>query len=113
MLSIYTMLRHPERSYPKTIEGKLEALDFDLLLNSPVSFEAFFDFIEQHSSYNKPYLDIYVHSKLYQERIDVVMADFNSPTFAKDCEELERLKEKILQIVTKNQRSHFNFDNLL
>jgi hypothetical protein len=38
MLSIYMMVRHPEKSYPKTIEGKLEALDFDLVLTSPLSF---------------------------------------------------------------------------
>lgn len=113
MLSLYTMYRHPERSYPKTIEGKLEALDFDLVLNSPLSFQAFYDFINSQSSYNKPYLDLYLHSKLYQEQIDMIMADFNSPTFERDAEELERLKEKILSIVTTYQRSHFNFDNLL
>lgn len=43
----------------------------------------------------------------------MIMGDFNSPTFEKDCEDLERLKEKILLIVTTHQRTHFNFDNLL
>jgi len=38
MFSIYTMIRHPERAYPKNIEGKLEALDFDLVLSSSLSF---------------------------------------------------------------------------
>ena len=65
LFSIYTLVLHPEKSYPKIIEGKLEALDFDLVLQSPLSFESFYDFIEQHSSYNKPYLELYVLSKLY------------------------------------------------
>lgn len=32
MYSIYSMIRHPDRAYPKNLEGKLEALDFDLVL---------------------------------------------------------------------------------
>lgn len=99
MYSIYTFLRHPEKSYPKSIEGKYEALDFDLVLTSPLSFQAFYDFIEINSSYNKPYLELYVHSKLYQELIDIIMSDFSSPTFSRDCEELDRLKEKIMVII--------------
>lgn len=113
MFSIYTLVRHPEKAYPKTIEGKLEALDFDLVLASPTSFKSFYDFIEEHSSYNKPYLELYVLSKLYQEHIDAVMNDLSSPTFERDCEELERLKEKLLGIVITNQRTHFNFDTLI
>jgi hypothetical protein len=38
MFSIYTMIRHPDKQYPKQIEGKLEALDFDLVLNSSLPF---------------------------------------------------------------------------
>ena len=90
MFSIYMMVRHPERAYPKTIEGKLEALDFDLVLTSPMSFQYFYDFINEQSSYNQPYLELYVLSKLYQEQIDTVMNDMNSPTFQRDCDELER-----------------------
>ena len=38
MFSIYTMIRHPDKQYPKQIEGKLEALDFDLVLTSSLPF---------------------------------------------------------------------------
>jgi hypothetical protein len=34
MFSIYTLIRYPERVYPKNIEGKMEALDFELVLKS-------------------------------------------------------------------------------
>jgi hypothetical protein len=82
MFSIHTYVRHPEKAYPKTLEGKLEALDFDLVLTSPLCFQAFYDFIEIHSSYNVPYLELYVHSKLYQELIDSIMTcDFSTASF--------------------------------
>lgn len=54
-----------------------------------------------------------MHSKLYQELVDTIMSDFSSPTFTRDCEELDRLKEKIMNIVQTNQQTHFNFDNLV
>ena len=38
LFSLYTLHIHPEKAYPKTIEGKLEALDFDTMLTSPISF---------------------------------------------------------------------------
>jgi hypothetical protein len=46
MFSIYTMVMHPERAYPKYLEGKLEALDFDLVLSSSLPFQYFYDFVE-------------------------------------------------------------------
>jgi hypothetical protein len=80
--SLYMAFRHPEKTYPKTIEGKYEAFDFDLVLTSPLCFQYFYDFIEKNSSFNLPYLDLYVHSKLYQELIDQMMAcDFSSGSF--------------------------------
>ena len=45
MFSIYTMIRHPDQQYPKQIEGKLEALDFDLVLTSSLPFQYFYEFI--------------------------------------------------------------------
>ena len=36
-----------------------------------------------------------------------------SPFFEAKCEELDRLKDKILNIVTENQKTHFNFDNII
>ena len=41
------------------------------------------------------------------------MKDSMSPFFEAKCEELDRLKDKILNIVTENQKTHFNFDNLI
>jgi hypothetical protein len=84
-LSLYMVLRHPEKTYPKTIEGKYEAFDFDLVLTSPLCFKYFYDFIEKNSSFNIPSLELYVHSKLYQEMIDYMMqADFSSDSFSND-----------------------------
>jgi hypothetical protein len=40
------LIRHPERTYPKLIETKLLALDFDMVLSSVEPFEKFYDFIE-------------------------------------------------------------------
>ena len=65
LFSIYTVVRHPEKSYPKTIEGKLEALDFDTMLTSPISFQSFFEFIEEYQSFYKPYMEVYMLTKLY------------------------------------------------
>lgn len=113
-LSLYMVRRHPEKTYPKTIEGKYEAFDFDLVLTSPLCFKYFYDFIEKNSSFNIPYLELYVHSKLYQEMIDYMMqADFSSDSFTNDHDQLERLKQTILTIITTHQKTHFNFDNLI
>ena len=45
MFSIYTLYRNPEKAYPKTYDGKLEALDFELVLTSSLPFEYFYDFV--------------------------------------------------------------------
>lgn len=45
MFSIHTILRHPDRVYPKNIELKHEALDFDLVLSSSMPFQYFYDFV--------------------------------------------------------------------
>ena len=113
MFSVYMLLRHPDRAYPKTFEGKLEALDFDLVLSSSLPFQYFYDFILNHSAFNKPYLDLYVLSKLYQELIDDVMNDDKrSSKFSSNVIELERQKENIFRIIEEHQHTHFNFDHL-
>ena len=67
MFSIHTLHMHPEDAYPKTIEGKLEALDFDTMLNSPISFQCFFDYIEDHATHYKPFMQVFMLTKMYQE----------------------------------------------
>ena len=67
MFSIYTMLWRPEKRYPKQIEGKLEAMDFDLVLESSLPFQYFYDFVNNNAVFYKPYLEVYVLGRLYQE----------------------------------------------
>jgi hypothetical protein len=67
MLSIYTLLRNPDGVYPKNLERKMEALDFDLVLASSLPFSSFYDFVVEHQPHYKPYFDVYVLIKLYQE----------------------------------------------
>lgn len=69
---------HPEDAYPKTIEGKLEALDFDTMLNSPISFQCFFDYIEDHATHYKPFMQVFMLTKMYQEQVDMIMG-YNGP----------------------------------
>jgi hypothetical protein len=56
---------NPDKAYPKQIEGKLEALDFDTMLSSSKPFEYFYDYVEKHSTFSKPYFDLYILSRLY------------------------------------------------
>ena len=79
LFSIYTLYRTPEKAYPQTFEGKLEALDFELVLNSSRPFEYFYDFVCQHSSFSQPYFDVYILGKLYQGKLDDMLN--NSATY--------------------------------
>ena len=67
LFSLYTLHIHPEKAYPKTIEGKLEALDFDTMLTSPLSFQSFFEFVEDYAIFYKPYMQVFMLTKMYQE----------------------------------------------
>eukprot|EP00347_Sterkiella_histriomuscorum_P018057 403346954 len=111
MFSIYTLIRHPERAYPRNIEGKLEALDFDLVLNSSLPFQYFFDFVVQFQPHYKPYFDVYVLAMLYQEQIEDLMNDEKSNSKIKiNHVELDKQKQNLLDIITCYQLTHFNFE---
>jgi hypothetical protein len=45
MFSLYTLVKTPDKSYPKTFESKFEALDFDLAISTSLPFEYFYDFV--------------------------------------------------------------------
>jgi len=92
----------------------LEALDFDLAISTSLPFQYFYDFVNQVSPYHKPYFDICVLSKLYQEQVDsLINDDMSDSRFIEDYEELEKQKEKILKILNENCDSHFNFDKTM
>jgi hypothetical protein len=50
-------------------------MDFDLVLSSSLPFQHFYDFVNNHAVFYKPYFDIYVLGKLYQELLDQILEE--------------------------------------
>jgi hypothetical protein len=73
LFSLYTLYFNPDAAYPKTLEGKLEALDFDTMMSSNISFKCFYDFIDDYAVTYKPYMHIYIMTKMYQEQVETMM----------------------------------------
>jgi len=67
LYSLYTLHFNPESAYPRTVEGKLEALDFDTMMTSEISFKCFYEFVDDYAIGYKPYMQIYILTKMYQE----------------------------------------------
>lgn len=107
LFSLYTMYRHPEDAYPKFFEGKLEALDFETMLTSSMSIQRFFEFIEDYAIFYRPYMQIYMRTKMFSESLDEASKGKISSI---DHENLRQQQEAILKIVETHQVTHFNFD---
>lgn len=67
------MLVHPDKQYPRQVEGKLEAMDFDLVLSSSLPFQYFYDYVVTNASFYKPYFEVYILGKMYQELLDSIL----------------------------------------
>ena len=46
LFSIYMLKRNPEKAYPRLLEGKTHAYDFDMVMTSSISFSYFYDFVK-------------------------------------------------------------------
>jgi hypothetical protein len=112
MFSLYGLARRPEQAYPRYVEGKLEALDFDLVLQSSLPFQYFYDFVNTHQTYYKTYLEVYMLSKLYQEQLETLIAEERDEDSSRriDFEELERQRDALLDLIGRYQPTHFNFE---
>lgn len=88
LFSIHMLWKHPDKVYPRMLEGKLLALDLEMILESQIPFKYFYEFIKDHSTNNLVYLDVYVKIKLYTDtgkRIINIIDGHKNKSFTKAC----------------------------
>lgn len=90
LFSIHMLWQHPDKVYPRMLEGKLLALDLEMILESQIPFKYFYEFIKDHSTKNLVYLDVYVKIKLYTDqgnKIINLIDGHKNKSFSKACNE--------------------------
>ena len=77
------------------------------MLTSSVSMQRFFEFIEDHATFYKPYMQVFMRTKMFTESL----AEASKGKLVHiDHENLKQQEDTILKIVETHQATHFNFD---
>ena len=112
--SLKMLFVHPERNYPLLYEGKLIAMDFDLILDTEEPFDRFYDFIQVYSPFNQVYIEVFALVRTLEKGVEELNDEGQELTknqYVKVAQELQAIQKNINDVIDANYQTHFHKRN--